>query len=172
MISYAKNSNVYNYFKKVINVYADGEVFHTDMSFITQSLGLQGHKRWNRVEAKEDRCNRIELQHYIIDMFGEMIKPDWDYRTPSVSSIKDYLDKYLNWEISVYETLSESINTLMSEGYIVEAEMVKSSLKGVRKEIEKVRRWTKELEAVNYDLDYIYSMDKILHDKVKEIEEG
>lgn len=172
MLSYAKNGNIYIHLKKMINLYADGEVFHTDMSFVTQSLGLQGHKRWNRMEANEDRNNRIKLQHYILDMFGEIIKPDWQYNSPSISSIKEYLEQYLSWEVNVYKTSSEIINILVSEGYIMEADMIKDNLKGVRKEIEKVRRWHKEFESVNYDLDYIYSMDKILHDKVKEIEEN
>ena len=37
------------------------------------------HKRLNRYESGKDRAHYIKLQNYCLDMFGEIIQPDWDY---------------------------------------------------------------------------------------------
>lgn len=171
MKSYAKDSSLYSYLKRAVDVFADGEVFHTHMSFSTQLMGFQGHKRLNRYQAAEDRCHRLKLQHYIIDMFGENIQPDWSYTPPVATSMKDYLDKYLTWEIGVYETISRTVINLVESGYLCEADLIKECLPGVRKEIEKVRRMIKEYGMVDYDMVYVLEADKKLHDKIKKMEE-
>lgn len=170
MNSYAKGSEPINLLREAINISADGEVFHHKMMLLCQSMGFQGAKRLNRCKSKEDRCHYIELQNYTLDMFGEIIEPSWNYEPVAVKSYKEYLEAYLNWEISVYERVNKISNSLIVAEFKEEASLVASCLKGVRKEIEKCRRWLQEGYNTNWDMSYLLLKDHELHEKMKEIE--
>lgn len=170
MLSYARDSEPLKLIKNAIDISANGEVFHHKMMLFTQMNGFNGHKRLNRVKSKEDREHYIELENYVIDMFGEVLEPTWDYEVTMPKDLKEYLQKYLAWELGVYKEVTEIANKLVVLGYNCESSLVSSCLPGVRKEIEKVRRWLTEFELVNYDMSYILIKDKELHDKIKETE--
>ena len=65
--------------QEAVNIGAHGEMWHHAHMLWAQSMELQGHKRLNRYESGKDRAHYIKLQNYCLDMFGEIIQPDWDY---------------------------------------------------------------------------------------------
>lgn len=168
--SYDENNIAVKLLKEAVEVFANGEMFHDSLSRSAHMKGLQGFKRWHRVQSGDDRSHRVEIQHYVIDQFGENLTPEWNYEIKTPIDIENHLSMYLDWEIYVYKTVSVIGNRLMSEGFTEESNLVLKPLKGVRKEIEKIRRWILDFEFTNYDHTYIKMVDKILHDKIKKSE--
>lgn len=130
-------------------------------------LGFQGLKRWHRLQSLSDRMNRVKIQHYAIDIFGVNIEPKLKNTNKSINNLKEYYTDYLDWEIFVYEEMNEISNELVENGYNEEAEIILKDLKGVNKEIEKIRRHILDAETVEYDMSYLKIMDKELHKKMK-----
>lgn len=162
------NDKMLSLMREAINIGAHGSMWHLKHMLWAQSHGLQGHKRLNRYESKCDRDHYIKLQNYCIDMFGEVIEPDWDYVVELPKDIKGYLEAYLDWEDSVYSHLSAISNELIVSGFPCEAEMVRENLP--RKEIEKVRRMLTEYSLSGWDMPYILLKDRELHNIIKEKE--
>lgn len=163
------NEKMTTLIQEAINIGAHGSMWHHKMMLWAQSRGLQGHKRLNRWESKCDRDHYIKMQNYCIDMFGEVIEPDWDYIISVPDDIKSYLEAYLDWEDGVYAQLSAISNDLIVAGFPCEAELVREDLP--RKEIEKVRRMLVEYSLSGWDMPYILLKDRELHNYIKEKEE-
>lgn len=170
--SYDTNNEAVKLMKQAIDIAANGEAIHDKLSRSAHMKGFQGFKRWHRIQSKDDREHRIKLQHYVIDMFEENLEPIWDYLLIEPTDLKDHLNKYLDWEISVYKEVNRIANELVLKGYNYEAEEVSDCVKGVVKEIEKIRRWIDTFDKVEWDMSYILLMDKKLHDKCKDVEKG
>lgn len=151
--------------QEAINITAHGAMWHHKHMLWAQFHGLQGHKRLNRYESRCDLEHMIQIQNYCIDMFGEVMEPDWDYTVKDPEDIKNYLEAYLDWEDSVYSRLAAISNDLIVQGFPCEAELVRSGLP--RKEIEKVRRMLTEYSLSGWDMPYILLKDRELHDCVK-----
>lgn len=151
--------------RQAINISANGEMWHHKHMLWAQSKGLQGHKRLNRYESKCDRKHYIKMQNYCIDMFGEVIEPDWDYTVTAPMDIKGYLDAYIDWENSVYARLGAIANDLENMGMPCEASLVRKGLP--KNEICKVRRMLTEYGLAGWDMTYILLKDKELHEKMK-----
>ena len=170
MKSYAVDNKPIIALKKAIDIFAEGESFHHSMMLFCQSAGFQGHKRWNRLQSKEDRCHRINVENYVVDIFGDIIEPTWDFKHIRPTGVKEYLEMYLDWEIKVYHEISVLANELVSNNYPIEAELIEDCLSDVNYEIRKVRRWLKEYELNKWDMTYLLMDDKKLHEKVKTLE--
>lgn len=166
--SYDENNIAVKLLKEAIEVFAEGEMFHDTLSRSAHMKGLQGFKRWHKMQSEEDRGCRVEVQHYVIDQFGENLTPNWDYEVKTPIDIENHLSLYLDWEILVYKTISRVSNELINEGFSMEGELILKPLEGVRKEVEKVRRWLQDFEFTSYNPVYIKLVDKTLHDKLKE----
>lgn len=168
--TYAKNNEGIKKIHEAINIFSDGEKFHDTMSRKFHMWGLQGFKRWHRVQSLEDRSHAINLQHYSIDLFSENLDVTSTFEPPAPLDIKEGLEAYLDWEISVYERVSVIINDLINLGYLHESDTIKKCLGGVVREIEKTRRNIQDFEKSNWDWGYIRIVDHRLHEKMKEIE--
>ena len=151
--------------REAVNIGAHGEVWHHAHMLWAQSMGLQGHKRLNRYESGKDRAHYIKLQNFALDMFGEIIEPDWDFSVTAPDDIKSYLEGYIAWENSVYTRLGDISARLVESGFPCEAELVREGLP--RKELEKVRRMLLEYGLSGWDMAYILPADKALHDRMK-----
>ncbi len=163
------NERMADLLREAINIGAHGSMWHHKHMLWCHVHGLQGHKRLNRYESKCDRDHYIKIQNYFIDMFGEVIEPDWDYTVSAPNDIKGYLEAYLDWEDSVYSRLAAISNELIVMGYPCEAELVRKGIP--RKEIEKVRRMLTEYGLSGWDMPYILIKDRELHERMKEKEE-
>lgn len=155
--------------REAVDIGAHGEVWHHAHMLWAQSMGLQGHKRLNRYESGKDRAHYIKLQNYCLDMFGEVIEPNWNYTVTAPEDIQGYLESYLAWEDGVYTRLANISNRLIVMGFPCEAELVREGLP--QKELEKVRRMLTEYGLSGWDMTYILPADKALHDRMKEKEE-
>lgn len=169
MKDYAKTEGL-KLLQRALDVFAHGEMQHDVWSRKAHMMNMQGLKRWHKLQSEDDRCSRVELQHYIIDMFGVNLEPKWDYKEIESDTLEKLVTDYLSWEVSVYSELANVSNALMLLEMPCEATIVAAPLKEVRKEIEKARRMLADYEYVNWDKAYIKLQDKKLHDKVKDIE--
>ena len=163
------NAKMLSLMREAINIEAHGSMWHLKHMLWAQSHGLQGHKRLNRYESKCDREHYIKMQNYCIDMFGEVVEPEWDYIVSAPDDIKGYLESYLEWEDGVYSKLAAISNELIVMGFPCEAELVRDGLP--RKEVEKVRRMLVEYGLSGWDMPYILIRDRELHNQIKEKEE-
>lgn len=154
--------------REAVNIGANGEVWHHAHMLWAQSMGLQGHKRLNRYESGKDRAHYIKIQNYALDMFGEVIEPDWNFSVVAPEDIKGYLEGYIAWENSVYTRLADISNRLIVMGFPCEAELVRDGLP--RKELERVRRMLAEYGLSGWDMTYILQADKELHERIKKKE--
>lgn len=170
MLSYAVDNKPLVLLKRAIDIFAQGESHHHKWMLFCHKSGFQGHKRWNRVQSSEDRCMRIKVENHIIDMFGDVLEPSWDFASEMPTSLKHYLEIYLAWEVHVYKEINAIANELTIEGYNYEAELISSCICDVRKEIEKIRRWLSDYDLVKWDFAYIKIDDHELHNKIKKIE--
>lgn len=164
------DNNAIKLMNEYVNVIANYEMFHERMSKMAHLWGLQGLKRWHIKRAKTIRCDRIEFEHYSIDMFSEMLTAMLDTQMYITSSLKEYLELYLNQACTIYNTINKLSNQLIQMNLNHEARMLQKNIECVVKEIEKIRRWLLDYEKVNYDWDYIKICDKQLHDKIKEMD--
>lgn len=154
--------------REAINISAQGEMWHHKHMLWAQFHGLQGHKRLNRYESEHDRKHSIKLQNYCIDMFGEIVEPEWGYTVAEPGDIREYLEGYLDWENSVYTRLAEINSELIQMGFPYEAKLVREGLP--MKEIGKVRCMLEEYGLSGWDMTYILIKDKELHEKMKKKE--
>jgi ferritin len=150
---------------EAVNIAAHGSMWHEKHMVWTQAHGLQGHKRLNRYESAKDRTQYIRIVNYCLDMFGEVIEPDWNYSVSAPMDIKGYLDAYLEWENSVYTRLAAIVEELEELGFPCEAALVSDGIG--TKEIERVRRMMQAYTLAGWDMTYILITDKQLHDKMK-----
>lgn len=159
------NEQMLDLMREAINIGAHGSMWHHKHMLWCQAHGLQGHKRLNRHESRCDREHYIKMQNYCIDMFGEILEPDWDYTVDQPADIKGYLEAYLNWEDSAYTNLAAISNELIVMGFPCEAELIREGLP--RKEVEKVRRMLTEYGLSGWDMPYILIKDRELHNCIK-----
>lgn len=159
---------VYDLLHEAINIEAHGSMWHQQHMLWCHLKGLQGHKRLNRYESEQDRRHYIEMQNYCIDMFGELIEPEWDYTLTPPADLKGYLEAYLEWEDSVYTRLSQISAELEDMGFSCEAKLVRKGIP--RREIEKVRRMLEKYTLSGWDMSYILIADHKLHEKMKKKE--
>ena len=164
------NQEVSKLLGEAIDIFANGESFHDHMSRQAHMMGLQGAKRYHKLQSNEDRCRRIEVQHYAIDIFSENISPKWYYEPPTPLTYKDMLEIYLTWEMSVYKRINGIANDLYNINMNNEGKIVSNCIDGVVKEIEKIRRKLLDYEKVNWSWSYIKIKDSELHDKIKKNE--
>lgn len=169
--SYAKDLTPIKLLERAINIFFEGEMQHDIWSRELHMLGFQGLKRWHKLQSLVDRENRVCLQHEVIDIFGVNIEVQFKKTPKSINSLEEYYRNYLDWEIYVYEELNEIANELVENGYNEEANYILKDLKGVKKEVEKVRRHIQDAEIVQYDMSYLKIMDKELHKRLKPKEE-
>ena len=169
--SYAKDLTPIKLLERAINIFFEGEMQHDIWSRELHMLGFQGLKRWHKLQSLVDRENRVCLQHEVIDIFGVNIEVQFKSTPNPISDLESYYRNYLDWEIYVYEELNEIANELVESGYNEEACYLLKDLKGVKKEVEKIRRHIQDAEIVQYDMSYLKIMDKELHKRLKPKEE-
>ena len=169
--SYAKDLTPIKLLERAINIFFEGEMQHDIWSRELHMLGFQGLKRWHKLQSLTDRKNRVCLQHEVIDIFGVNIEVQFKKTPKSINNLEEYYRNYLDWEIYVYEELNEIANELVENGYNEEANYRLKDLKGVKKEVEKIRRHIQDAEIVQYDMSYLKIMDKELHKRLKPKEE-
>lgn len=162
------NEHMLDLLREAVNLAAHGSMWHHKHMLWAQARGLQGHKRLNRFESNCDRAHYIKIQNYCVDMFGDIIEPDWDYTVAASADIRAYLESYIDWEDGVYTRLGEISAQLIEMGFPCEAKLVLDGLP--RKELERVRRMLTEYGLSGWDMAYILQADKELHGKMKKKE--
>ena len=158
--------------KRAINMFAIGQMFHSNASLESHKMGLQGFKRLHRYYARKDIEAKMKLEHYAIDMFGMTIKPDWESfsELKDIKTVKEMLDCYLEHEMNKYAELAEVANELTVNEFLNESHMIREELECVAREIIKCRRYIQDYENSAWSWHHIRYIDNMLHDKFKKKE--
>lgn len=163
--TYFEDLDVKPVLQSCINLFANGKVFHERIKLDVHFIGLQGAKRWHRQQSKKDDKKYKCLQEHCLDVLGLKIIPKWDYEHLEVKTVQEYLSSYLDWEIMVYQKLNIYIKKLIELGLGFESSIIMKSID--TKEIEKIRRWTKDYSKSGWDWSFIRTKDHELHEKCK-----
>lgn len=159
-------------FKRAINMFAIGQMFHANASLESHKMGLQGFKRLHRYYSRKDNEAKMKLEHYAIDMFGMIIKPDWANISDlkDMHNVKEMLEYYLEHETDKYAELAEIANELTVNEFLHESHMIREGLECVSREIIKCKRYIQDHENSDWSWHHIRYIDNMLHKKFKKKE--
>ncbi len=156
---------------EIINGMLDKIMLHTELMDKFHLLGLQGIKRFNRYESKENMERFLELRNYQIE---------YNKGTYTSSEAKNYTlsDNVINL---IDNIVNDRLNTIskLSKEYkntddVVYASMLLGYIKDFQKEYEVFNRLKEKLSKIN-DVDnkwlVLFDFDKEMHDYIKDKED-
>lgn len=172
-------------FTKLISHMTEGVMYHSVMADAYNFLGLWGFAKCQTYHQFEEMQGLSCLQHYYATHYFRLIsteefsKPEiipitwYKYSTQSVdpstkrSSIKDLIQKWINWEKAtkkLYQEMRQELTTLNELGA---AQKLDTYIKDVTKELHDVEKFAIKLETIGYDLVTIEELSDNLYKKYK-----
>ncbi|MEG3013136.1 MAG: hypothetical protein RR795_01590 [Cetobacterium sp.] len=165
----------------------DGLMVHSDCADIFNLLNLHGFKRKHEYRHFEEEKEFVSIKKWIIERYGVIpslhngerfeINPKnvkQDGRRGKISKdnkilvIKSVFEELIKWEEETLEFLSECYKILSHHYHIADAKRVCELIEATDIEIKKLKREYHELKDVDFDLIFIYQMQKRIHDHHKE----
>lgn len=162
-----------------------GIMFHEQMANYYDFIGLHGYKRCHEYHYFcESKCFR-KLNRYFINHHNKLIKeediekPDmipmswYQYKREDVSSTdirnaaKISVEMWVKWERDTKLLYENMFSEAMAAGEVASAKKICTFVKDVDHELKYAERYMLKLKAVDYDLGFIMSEQKRLHDKYK-----
>ena len=166
-----KEDKLLELYSKMIDIFTEGYMFHSEASLKSHVFGLQGFKRMHRFMSYKDRQFVLKLQHYIIDMYGVKLDIDWkNLHIPEYDNVKDMFLNYLEYENHQYDKISNIYKEMIDYGFIYDAKLISEPLCNISKEIIKYKRYIQDFNSASCSLHHIRYIDIILHDKYKKEE--
>lgn len=162
-----------------------GMMIHDQLATYYDMLSMRGFKRKHEYEFKHDSCNYRKLNRFYINHYNRLIPeksvsdprliPDSWYRysredvdaSTKKSAIKNGIEQWVAWETTTLSKLQRAQLDLYDDGEVASAMFINKFIKDVAKELKCAKRLKLDLEAVDYDLGYVLSMQKRVHDKYK-----
>lgn len=160
-------------------------MIHDQMADYYDFLSLRGYKRAHEYHYQKENCMYRKLHRYYLNHYNKLIMEEqidnphvipeswYKYMRQEVdvntkrNSVKLGIDKWIEWETDTKEELSNAYNNLISMGEIAGALFVSDLLKEVDCELKYAHRKQLELNAVDYNIEYILQEQKRIHDKYK-----
>lgn len=172
-------------YSKTASHMIEGIRVHEQLANYYDFLNLHGYKRCHEYhylcESKHFRkLNRYFVNHHekLIPESKvenpEIIPASWyDYKREDVSStdirnaVKTGMEKWVSWEREtkiLYETMFKEAMTI---GEVASAKKICKFIKCVDHELKMAERYMLKLKAIDYDLGFITSEQKWIHNKYK-----
>ena len=160
-------------------------MFHDEMADLFDFLGLRGFKQMHEYQYMSESAEHRKLKKYYLNHHGmllpneeihsvDVIPDDW-YQydrtevTPSVrkQSVQKAMEQYKEWETGTKELYQKCASYLLNWRNIADFNQVNSLICDVDTELKYLERLCIELQAVEYDISYIESIQDSYHDKYK-----
>ena len=172
-------------FEKISAHYIKGMMLHDKLANYYDFLGMRGYKRYHEHQFYCDckafrKLNRYYINHYSrliteteFDEYNIIPNSWYRYKREEVdtatkkNAVETAMQKWIEWETETKKLLENSIKELEDGGHISDACFMRKFLKSVSKELKYAERKKIELNAVNYDLDYILQEQTKIHDLYK-----
>ena len=163
-----------------------GVMLHEQMADYYDFLNLHGYKRCHEYHSKCEMHSMRKLHKYYINHFNRLIeetsiddpaviptswfkysRQDVDANTKR-QAVKSGIEKWVAWEQNTKSLYQRMYNELCSIDEIAAAKKVACLIKDVDGELKWAQRRHISLVAADYDMGYILSEQRYLHDWYKE----
>lgn len=160
-------------------------MLHDQMADLYDFLDLHGFKRMHEYQYLAESIERRKLKRYVLNHHNRLIM-DNSVENPKVVPVEWYeytrfdvnpqvreqgvkrsFQKYREWEAKTKEKYCSACKILIENGSMADYEFVSELLKDVDEELKTLERLYLELEACNYDVMYVLSIQDRLHKKYK-----
>ena len=169
-------------FNRLATHMREGICYHDQLAQAYDFLGLYGFAHCHRHHNNEENQGYMCLLHYYSTHYHKLLNPApekheiipatwYKYATTDVdvgtrkSAIKDYAQKWVDWEMAT-KTLYQSMRQeLYSAGEVAAALFIDKYILDVTHELKHAEKVYLKLESIGYDLPTIIDWQKILKDK-------
>lgn len=161
-------------------------MFHDEMADLFDFLGLKGFKRMHEFQYLSESVGHRLLKRYYLNHHGmllpddgvtpvDVIPDDW-YKytrmdvTPAVrkQAVQKAMEQYKQWETDTKALYETCASYLLAWRNIADYEELCCYIKDVDEELKCLERLYIELQAVEYDMTYIETLQEEYHDRYKE----
>lgn len=172
-------------FQHLVSHQVSALMLHSSMVELFNFLGLKGFKRWQKYRVideydgyrgicafYQETYNKLNPKPIPQDL--DVVPSDWyKYSRFDVTQdarkrmIETAFTKWHDWESETLEFLQTIICRLDELGDVMASDFVHELLKDVQHEVIELEKMLLELKATGYDMTYIVSIQKCIHDKYK-----
>lgn len=172
-------------FNKLASHMVEGFMYHDEMAKAYDFLGLYGYAYCHFFHYAEESKNYQNLIHYFSTHYYKLLKIEnlnqpeiipnnwYKYTTIVVdagtkkSSIKDLINRWINWEQSTKKLYEELRQELINIKEISAALYIDNFILDVTKELRHAERQLIKLETINYDMTKIIEWQDEMKEKYK-----
>lgn len=165
-----------------------GVMFHAECASLYDFMGLRGYKRCHEYQSLSEFCQAISVSRYAINHLNQMLidnphqiqkitPANWKTATrfdvgdnDRKTMIRDIYKKWRDWETITKQYLSKKYKELFDAGNIPCSLKVQSMLSDVDSELKELERTYIKLNAVNYNIEYIVSIQDMIHEEYEKKE--
>jgi hypothetical protein len=163
----------------------EGLMLHSDMADYFDFLGLKGFKRLHEYQYISESVERRGVHRYVINHFNTLPNEDnvsyssvipsaWrNFTRETVESgvkkdaVRSGMEKWVSWERDTKKLYESAYKELQDIGEIAASCKVKELIEDVDHELKCAERLHIEFLSVDYDMEFILSVQKEMHDRYK-----
>lgn len=160
-------------------------MFHDEMSDLFDFLGLKGFKRLHEYQYLSESIEHRHLKKHYLNCHGmlladeeltpiDVIPDDWyQYTRTDVTSairqqyVQKAMNQYKEWESGTKDLYEKCAACLIAWGNVSDFNKVNDLVKDVSTELKYLERLCIELKSVDYDSEYIESIQDCYHKEYK-----
>lgn len=142
--------------QQAIDLLATTTVWEDEAALVAQDLGLQGEKRIERMEARNDFALIQKYRHRIFGLLDVKLKrPNPAVNLPSMTTIEEYFEAYIKKLWATYDELHEIANALVQAKYQPLAQPLYCYVTCVEEDIVAAKRLLKEYRLAGKEYHHI-----------------
>ena len=172
-------------FSKLVAHLREGLMFHKQLVQIYSFLNLCGYQKCQEYHYYEESYNCLCLRNFYMKHYYKLIPPQ-DVKNPELipsswykykkmdvdintkrSSIKETLQKWVNWEESTKKLLEEDYIELYNMKEIAAALKIAELINDVSEELQRAQEKLINLSSSNFDMTLILEEQNDLYEKYK-----
>ena len=162
-----------------------GLMMHDQMASAYSFLNLCGYQKCHTYHYFDESCNYRCLQDFYLENYHKLI-PETEIKNPEIipntwykytktdvdtntkrTAVRDMIKMWVEWETDTKKLLEESYKELYDMGEIYASRKILCFLEDVGHELKKAQDKYINLEAINYDINYIVNEQRDLYHKYK-----
>lgn len=163
--------------------FVKGMMFHDQMANYYQFLALKGYAQYHNFQFHCDSDNYRKLNEFYISHYNRLIMnksvsdpkaiPETWYRytrddvdsDTKRTAIKNGIAEWINWETATLSKLQQSQLELYDDSEVASAMLIYEFIQDVEKELRCAKQMYLDLNAVDFDMEYILDKQTPLYEK-------